>query len=131
MPLELNFGDTVYTGKPADYPRGYIRGAVSITKVRNAVKKRGFEIVNGHNSRVNNVLHGAFGFIKDPKSSRLIYFSTDDLTERSVLYRTAKHEKDWTGGTNRYAPLSQLAEECEKLFASYREGQPWGNPYAK
>jgi fructose-1,6-bisphosphatase/inositol monophosphatase family enzyme len=110
----------IYKNELADYPRGRYEGAISVTKVRNAMKKRGYELVNAKNSRRNNVLEGSFGFIKDPATGKLVYFDADAsacFNGDKVLYRTAKHEKDYTGGTNRYADFSELGQAVADLFA--------------
>lgn len=110
----------IYTDLNRDYPKGRYEGAISVTKVRNAMRKAGYELVNAKNSRRNNVLEGSFGFIKDPKSGRLVYFDADAsacFNGDKVLYRTAKHDRDYTGGTNRYADFSELAESVRDLFA--------------
>lgn len=112
--------EIIYTDLNRDYPKGYYKGAISVTKVRNAMRKAGFELVNASNNRCNNVLEGSSGFIKDPKSGRLVYFSADAsacFNGDKVLYRTAKHDRDYTGGTNRYADFSKLSEAVKDLFA--------------
>lgn len=46
------------------------------------------------------------GFFK--KGEQLFYFSISDVRHgfgTKLLYRTAKHNKDWTGGSNRYAQI--------------------------
>lgn len=110
----------IYTDTNRDYPKGRYAGAISVTKVRNAMRKAGYELVNARNERRNNVLEGSFGFIKDPASGRLVYFSADAsacYNGDKVLYRTARHDHDYTGGTNRYADFSELAESVRDLFA--------------
>jgi hypothetical protein len=112
--------EIVYTDTNRDYPKGYYKGAISVVKVRNAMKKAGYELVNASNSRCNNVLEGSSGFIRDPKSGRLVYFSADAsacFNGDKVLYRTAKHDRDYTGGTNRYADFGELGEAVKELFA--------------
>lgn len=110
----------IYTDTDRDYPKGYYEGAISVTKVRNAMKKLGYELVNARNDRCNNVLEGSSGFIKDPASGRLVYFSADAsacYNGGKVLYRTAEHDHDYTGGYNRYADFSELGEAVRDLFA--------------
>lgn len=110
----------IYTDTNRDYPKGYYKGAISVTKVRNAMRKAGYELVNAKNSRRNNVLEGSFGFIKDPKSGRLVYFDADAsayFNGDKVLYRTARHDRDYTGGTNRYVNFSELGQAVADLFA--------------
>ena len=112
--------EIIYTETNRDYPKGRYEGAISVTKVRNAMKKAGYELVNASNNRCNNVLEGSSGFIKDPASGRLVYFSADAsacYNGDKVLYRTAKHDRDYTGGANRYVDFSKLAEAVSDLFA--------------
>lgn len=129
-------GEIVYTQSPyeADYPRGYYKGAISITKVRNLLRKHGLEIVNGLNNRVNNVLEGSSGFIrreKDGKDGRLVYFNTDGYNGQ-VLFREAADERDYTGGTNNYCPFGALPWKVLEMLErgdSLAKDAPWGNPY--
>ena len=110
----------IYTDTGRDYPKGRYEGTISVTKVRNAMKKAGYELVNASNNRRNNVLEGSSGFIQDPASGRLVYFSADAsacYNGDKVLYRTARHDRDYTGGTNRYADFSELAEAVRDLFS--------------
>lgn len=110
----------IYTDTNRDYPKGRYVGAISVTKVRNAMRKAGYELVNAKNERCNNVLEGSFGFIKDPTSGCLVYFSADAsacYNGDKVLYRTAKHDHDYTGGANRYADFSELSQAVADLFA--------------
>ena len=110
----------IYTDTNRDYPKGRYEGAISVTKVRNVMRKAGYELVNASNNRRNNVLEGSSGFIKDPVSGRLVYFSADAsacYNGDKVLYRTARHDRDYTGGTNRYADFSELGKAVANLFA--------------
>jgi hypothetical protein len=112
--------EIVYTDLNRDYPKGYYKGAISVVKMRNAMKKAGYELVNASNDRRNNVLEGSSGFIRDPKSGRLVYFSADAsacFNGDKILYRTAKHDRDYTGGLNRYADFTELGEAVKNLFA--------------
>ena len=112
--------EIIYTETNRDYPKGRYVGAISVTKVRNAMRRAGYELVNASNNRRNNVLEGSSGFIKDPASGRLVYFSADAsacYNGDKVLYRTARHDHDYTGGTNQYADFSELAEAVADLFS--------------
>jgi len=110
----------IYTETDRDYPKGYYEDAISVTKVRNAMRKAGYELVNASNDRRNNVLDGSSGFIKDPASGRLVYFSADAsacYNGDKILYRPAKHDRDYTGGDNRYVDFSKLGQAVADLFA--------------
>jgi len=103
-----------------DYPRGRYEGAISVTKVRNAMRKAGYELVNASNDRCNGVLEGSSGFIKDPATGKLVYFSANAsacFNGDKVLYRTAKHDRDYTGGVNRYVEFERLGEAVKELFS--------------
>ena len=61
------------------------------------------------------------GFIK--KDEKLIYFSIDDVRnynlfdkETIILIRTAKHDKDYTGGSNSYTNFDAFRKDVENLF---------------
>lgn len=112
--------EIIYTDMNRDYPKGRYAGAISVVKVRNAMRKAGYELVNAKNSRRNNVLEGSFGFIKDPASGLLVYFDADAsacYNGDKVLYRTARHDRDYAGGTNRYVEFSGLGQAVADLFA--------------
>lgn len=76
------------------------------TWFRNDLKK-----VLGANEEIVNFNVGHFyvsGFIRRYDGS-FSYFSISDVRffpDARVLVRTAKHEKDYTGGTNHYQPYS-------------------------
>lgn len=63
----------------------------------------------------------ASGFIK--KDDKYIYYSTDDYRwpsgsswKNGILYRAAKDEKDYSGGSNCFADIEFLEESVRKLF---------------
>ena len=100
-----------------DYPRGHWEGALSITKVRNALKKEGLEVVNGQNNSVNGVREGCSGFAKHP-DGRLVYFHSDASFGgyAQCYYRTAKHDRDYTGGSNHNCSNAELIKGIKTLF---------------
>ena len=53
----------------------------------------------------------ASGFIIDPEDGKCAFYSFQDYRygnwKQRILIRTAKNEKDYTGGPNRYADLTQ------------------------
>lgn len=89
------------------------------TKFRNAIKKLlpdGFELhywIRGH--------YYCSGVIKTPKD-KFIYISIPDVRTwgnewiTNILYRTMKHDKDWTGGFNNYTSLFTFTEDIKKLY---------------
>ena len=110
----------IYTDINRDYPKGRYEGAIGVTKVRNAMRRAGYELVNASHNRCHNVLEGSPRFLKDAASGRLAYFSADAsacYNGGKVLYRTARHDRDYTGGANRYADFSELGKAVADLFA--------------
>ena len=61
-----------------------------------------------------------FGFIKS--NNKFVYFSFSDVRHspeewhKNILIRTAKSEKDYTGGSNNYTTLENLFYKIAKLF---------------
>ena len=67
-------------------------------------------------------LHFAFsGFIKNKKTGKLVYFSSDDVRGgrdgwyNNLLIRTAEHEKDYTGGSNDWVRLPDIKDKTSKM----------------
>ena len=86
------------------------------TKLRNAVKEQ-LEI-NG-NWELHAWNKGHFycsAFLKNKVDGTFMYISISDVRHfknewyEKMLYRTAVHEKDYTGGRNQYCRLDQLNE---------------------
>ena len=64
----------------------------------------------------------ASGFIKNSEG-KYVYFATEDYRwpqgsswKNNILYRTAKDERDFHGGSNHYADLEYLQECVYELF---------------
>lgn len=61
------------------------------------------------------------GFFRNKKTEKFCYFSISDVRHfrdawwNNVLVRTAKNEKDYTGGSNNSCRLADLKENIEKL----------------
>lgn len=82
---------------------------ISSTKVKNAIRRVQSPLITHlQNVHINGVLHGCSGFLQDPKTGRIVYISTDvnHGTNEKILYRNARHLKDFTGGRNRYCEMS-------------------------
>lgn len=52
---------------------------------------------------------------------KFAYISVSDVRGNNdwaynVLYRTMKHEEDWTGGQNHYCSWEYIAENCKELM---------------
>ena len=85
---------------------------------------------NGH-EHVSLFLQDKNKFNPDGKTKPSVYISLDYtgfegilrlLKEQdSVLYRTASHEKDYTGGCNEYASLTEVVEEAVNLLRGIRK----------
>lgn len=62
------------------------------------------------------------GFIK--RQDKYVYFSLSDVRHfpcewfKNILIRTAKHEKDWLGGSNCYTKLDRFKEDVEQLLST-------------
>ncbi len=58
------------------------------------------------------------GFLK--KNNEFVYFSTWDYRSNSkrddILIRTAKNEKDFSGGRNNYTTINDFRKNIENLF---------------
>ena len=94
-------------------------GAISMTKVKNAFKKQYPNLtVELKNARVNGQLRGCYGFVTDPATGNVVYLNTETTTRNEVLYRTAAHNKDYTGGTNRFCDFHELADEVHQLLGA-------------
>ena len=106
-----------------EYGLGKLSGTVSMTKVKNALKREHPNLVpHVSNIRINGQLQGCSGFVEDPASGRLVYFSADvnHGTSRQAYVRNAKHLKDYTGGRNRFCDMdaSAIVELAAELLAS-------------
>lgn len=95
-------------------------------KLKNAVKKMlgekadelGFEIKN---IRINGSPKGCSGFIYHKETGKTLYVTTEPLnngiTRGQIMYRTAKHLKDYTGGYNRWVSFQQFVDsEVERTL---------------
>lgn len=90
------------------------------TKFKNAVRKQlpeGYEI---HRWNCNHYYCSAV--IQNPEG-KYIYLSVSDVRYfhnewfSNILIRTMSHDKDWTGGPNRYTTLFTLGRDIAKLYA--------------
>ena len=72
-----------------------------------------------YNVKVNVGHFYISGFVE--KNGKFVYFNVEDLRENgnefnSVLYRTAKNDRDFTGGTNSYSKLENLDLKIKHLL---------------
>lgn len=62
------------------------------------------------------------GFLQHRYTGKYIYFSVSDVRHfvndwyNKILIRRAKHDTDYTGGTNYYTDLSKLYVKCTELI---------------
>jgi hypothetical protein len=81
--------------------------------------KKAIELFGGQNIELKAAYHYQYGFFE--KDGQLYYINSgDDRMRKSdgqldVMYRTAEHRKDWTGGTNRWDFLNRLNERGYKV----------------
>ena len=63
------------------------------------------------NVRVDGVLKGCHGFVTDPAPGRHVCIDAETVlnphTDYKVLYRTASHTNDYSGGPNRYCDFDR------------------------
>jgi hypothetical protein len=85
--------------------------------LRKDVKESPFEVV-----RLSKGHFEISGFLKHKESGKFIYFAIPDVRWSTlgtwydhVLYRTAKDDRDFTGGHNNFCPLSKLLDSAEAL----------------
>ena len=79
----------------------------------------GYELVNFTRNHFD-----MSGFARNLKTGRLAYISIGDVRYNrgdawynNILVRSAKHDRDWTGGGNCWADWAGLRREIEKLTA--------------
>ena len=112
-----------------EYGLSKLTGTVSMTKVKNAIKRSGYDLIpHLTNIRINGQLRGCSGFLEDPKTGRLAYINTEKdpgiveftAVGGQALFRNARHLKDYSGLRNRYCELDAdvLVERVADLFAS-------------
>jgi len=62
------------------------------------------------------------GFVKNITNNKFVYFSVPDVRydkngwNDNILYRTAQHEKDYTGGSNQYCKLEELSKNIQNTM---------------
>lgn len=83
---------------------------LSATKLRNALRRvRPDLVIQLKNIRINGRLDGCSGFITDPDTNKIVYTRVDCSGDpfrplrTAALYRTAAHDRDYTGGRNNFA----------------------------
>lgn len=97
-----------------------IKGTMSMTKLKNALKKIDPDLVfDLRNIRINGQLQGCSGFVTDPSTDKIVYASTDCNHGSSLDHayiRNAAHTKDCRGGRNRFHSYAELPAAIIKLL---------------
>jgi hypothetical protein len=76
---------------------------IGAVKLKNAIKKLDPTLtLEIKNQRINGRLDRAYGFVTDPATQRCVYISTEQGYIKDAMYRNAKNNKDYTGGTNQW-----------------------------
>lgn len=89
------------------------------TKLMNRIKKADSDVENNiSNIIINGNKRGCSGFIW--KNDRYIYINTESIfNENRVLFRTAEHNKDYSGGHNQW---SSDYDEAVRRIVKYLNG---------
>lgn len=95
-----------------EYGLPKLTNAISMTKVKNAIHKINPSLTfKLSNIRINGQLRGCSGFITNPNTNKIAYINTESvLSNHKILYRTAEHNKDFTGGSNQYTDVDNYAK---------------------
>ena len=109
--INYGFSSGPYTGEDyKSFERKYINYLRSLCKANN------WEL-----AKVSKNHYEFTAFIQN-RYNRYIYFSISDVRFFSnewckhILYRTAKHDKDYTGGSNCYTTLPELPIALTNMF---------------
>lgn len=82
---------------------------------KRTAEENGFSLVSFNRSHFY-----ASGFMKHRKSGKFVYFCTSDVRffrwHESVLLRTAKNEKDYTGGRNNMVSIYEIPSCLNSLL---------------
>ena len=80
------------------------------------------KLLKGSEWELHNLKRNGFmvsGFFRNKVSGNFIYVRVSDVRHfdwfDSVLVRTAKHDRDWTGGTNHFFSFDVLVYNLDKV----------------
>lgn len=80
--------------------------------------------------RINGVLRGCSGFVRNPSNDSIIYVNTEGSSysplSNKFMYRAAKSLKDYTGGINRWALKDDVAGPIISLLDKGTNPVDWG-----
>lgn len=88
------------------------------TKFKNAIKAL---LPDGYNIHKWNKMHYCCSAVIQTPTGNYIYISISDVRFgqnewfSNILYRTMNHEKDYSGGQNRFTTLFTLARDIQRL----------------
>lgn len=104
-----------YDHEQPDIPRSKDFNKAFRAEVRKQIKPFGFELL----PQKSSLYCGASGFVKS-SDGKFVYFNSGDYRwdnpfER-ILIRTAKDEKDYTGGGNHYCDLKDFGTAVKDLM---------------
>lgn len=107
----LKQGFTSSTGATPEFKRFTRTFKFEFNKLLQKLGCTNLECHNGH-FYISGFFNSANG--------QLWYFNLNDVRDMfrggSLLIRTAEHRKDYYGGTNRYADMSNLGEELSRIL---------------
>lgn len=95
-------------------------------KVKNLFKGLPFE-VKIKDIKVNGQIRGCSGFITNTENEKVCYIDTEPFFDggkgsglynnnnMAIMMRTAKHDKDYSGGINNWLPASDIVDVARRL----------------
>lgn len=105
-----------YDHEQPDIPRSKAFHRECSKFIKKAIAPYGLELIRSKSA----TYCASSGFITDGKG-KFVYYSIGDYRwedwKHGVLIRTAKNEKDYTGGMNHYCELKDIGETVYNLFA--------------
>jgi len=81
-----------------------------------------FPLLETHlkNIRVNGDPRGCSGFVVNVTNGKIAYVTTEESVygplKGKIMYRTAKHLKDYTGGVNRWSTDADIVSDVWDLL---------------
>ena len=98
--------------------------AASVRSTTAFLERHGCTPVKGH---YGNGYHFHSGFFTSPRGLLWYWMTVDDREDNAILFRRAKHLKDYTGETNRWpkdgAEFDRLIEWHDRHEADPEEGK--------
>lgn len=84
------------------------------------VKENPRLLVTLKNIRINGDPRGCSGFIENPANGKIAYVNTESSVygplQGKILYRTARHSRDFTGGANRWSTDADIVADVVDLL---------------